>query len=681
MPDLLKGNWIKKTTTVEKTMDEELNINAGRSLNFSGKFHKSPSPMMIIDIADDCYIKEANNASLEYLGFGRDGIIGKDLSKLLLGQNYTEERCLLIKSQFLTGSVKLEFKDVSGRDKNVEIFSVPIFYENEYFDLVMLNDLTLEMRDSKLRSAINEISQATNITENLFELYEKVHGIVSGLMPAKNFYIALVDNERGMISFPYFVDEIDAPEGAVTFAEEPINGKTLTGYIIKKQEPLILDRNYFTNLERLGIVELIGGDSEEWMGVPLKNMRGELIGVIVVQRYDDTTRYYDQIDVDTLNFVSHQIAMAIELKKREETLKFSEAKYRSLIENLSDIIYTFDLKGHLTYVSSAVRKYGYSPEELIGKKLDYLVHEDDIFKFKQHTIDLLKGNFHPVTIKIYHKDRRVLHFQTTNSVFEDNGKRQINGVLTDITDRIMMENDLKSSEHKLLEANQSKDRFFSILAHDLKSPFTGILGFSEFLITEIGDLSADEISEFAEKINSSAKAILELLNNLLDWSRIQTNRLKFVPDRVEVDAILHNVNSILLPLTYEKEIELILEVEEELAVLADKDMLETVIRNLISNSIKFTPRNGSIIVTADKVGDMVEFSISDSGVGMSKETMSKLFRMNEFVTTVGTENEKGTGLGLLLCYEFIKRHGGLLEVESREGEGSTFSFSIPLYKL
>jgi two-component system sensor histidine kinase/response regulator len=134
-------------------------------------------------------------------------------------------------------------------------------------------------------------------------------------------------------------------------------------------------------------------------------------------------------------------------------------------------------------------------------------------------------------------------------------------------------------------------------------------------------------------------------------------------------------------LTYEKEIELILEVEEELAVLADKDMLETVIRNLISNSIKFTPRNGSIIVTADKVGDMVEFSISDSGVGMSKETMSKLFRMNEFVTTVGTENEKGTGLGLLLCYEFIKRHGGLLEVESREGEGSTFSFSIPLYKL
>jgi PAS domain S-box-containing protein len=489
-------------------MDEDLNIRADKNFNFAGKFHKNPSPMMIIDIAKDCYIKEANNAAFEYLGVGRDGIIGKDLSKILLGSNYSEERCLLIKSQFLTGSVNLEFKDISGRDKNVEIFSVPIFFEDEYYDLVMLNDLTLEVRDEKLRSALNEISQATNITENLFELYEKVHLIVSGLMPARNFYIALVDNEKEMISFPYFIDEIDAPGGAVTFPEEPINGKTLTGHIIKKKEPLLLNRNDFTNLERLGIVELIGGDSEEWLGVPLKNMKGELIGVIVVQRYDDTTRNYDQIDVNTLSFVSNQIAMAIELKKREENLKFSETKYRSLIENLSDIIYTFDLKGQLTYVSSAVTKYGYSVEELIGKKLDYLVHEDDIQKFKQHTVNLLKGNFLPVTIKIYHKDRSVLHFQTTNSVFEENGVRLINGVLTDITDRILMENDLISSEHKLLEANQSKDRFFSILAHDLKSPFTGILGFSEFLITEIGDLSSDEISEFAEKINSSDKAIL-----------------------------------------------------------------------------------------------------------------------------------------------------------------------------
>ncbi|MBK7868892.1 MAG: PAS domain-containing protein [Ignavibacteriales bacterium] len=222
-------------------MDEDLNIKAGSSSNFSGKFHKSPSPMMILDIAANCLVKEANNASLEYLGVGRDGIIGKDLSKLLLGPNYSDERCLLIKSQFLSGSVKLEFKDISGREKNVEIFSVPIYYEDEYYDLVMLNDLTLEMRDEKLRTALNEISQATNITENLFELYEKVHVIVAGLMPAKNFYIASVDNERGMISFPYFIDEIDAPDGAISFSEEPINGKTLTGYIIKSRNRYFLE--------------------------------------------------------------------------------------------------------------------------------------------------------------------------------------------------------------------------------------------------------------------------------------------------------------------------------------------------------------------------------------------------------------------------------------------------------
>jgi PAS domain S-box-containing protein len=428
------------------------------------------------------------------------------------------------------------------------------------------------------------------------------------------------------------------------------------------------------------VVELIGGDSEEWLGVPLKGTDGDLIGVIVVQRYDDLTRKYDHIDVETLSFVSNQIAMAIELKRREETLKKSEAKFRSLIENLNDIIYTFDLRGCLTYVSPAVTKYGYTVEELTGKKLSALVHEDDIINFTEYTKNILRGKVNTVSVKLYDKQKNIVHFQTTNSVIEENGKKLINGTLSDITDRVLIEEELKSSEAKLSEANQAKDRFFTILAHDLKSPFTGILGFSEFLITEITELTPEEISEFADKINSSAKAILELLNNLLDWSRIQSNKLKYVPTHVEIDKLLNDVSNVLIPIMKEKDIEFILEVEEGLEVRADADMLATVFRNLISNGIKFTPRGGSIIVTGEVIDEKVYFAISDSGVGMSTETINKLFRINEFVTTSGTENEKGTGLGLLLCYEFIKKHGGVLEVDSRVGEGSTFRFSIPLYK-
>lgn len=659
-------------------MNENSDIKIAKSGTFFEKFHKSPAPMMIIDLHKKCLIKEANSSSAEFLGLGKENVVGKELPRILLGDEYSDDSCIAIKSKFLAGSISLGFKDSSGREKFVEIFSVPVFYEDNYYDLVMLKDLTATKREEKLRRATNLISEAANVSFDLFKLYESVHHIVSDLMPAKNFFMSLVDEEKKTISFPYFVDEIDSPDGPVSLPERPIDSKTLTSYVIRRGMPLLFGRTDFANLERLGVIELYGGDCEEWMGVPLKNNEGKIIGVIVVQRYDDSTRKYDQIDVDTLNFVSNQIAMAIELKKKEEILKESEARYRSLIENLNDIIYIYDIKGNLRYISPAVANYGYSVDELTGKNLNHIVHEEDMIKFKKHTLEVLKGDVQPITVRLYDKQGEIHYFHTINSIIEEDGKKLINGTLSDITERVKIEDELKSSEQKLMEANHAKDRFFSILAHDLKSPFTGILGFSEFLLNDIADLSMDEISEFAGRINSSAKAILELLNNLLDWSRIQSNRLKFVPDEVTVSHILYKVNSVLMPLTIEKGLELILDLDDEIKVMADEDMLQTVFRNLISNSIKFTPRGGSIIVSGELEGDRIRFSVSDSGVGMPPETVAKLFKINELVTTSGTENEKGTGLGLLLCYEFVKRHGGVLDVESRVGEGTTFSFTIPL---
>lgn len=660
-------------------MNEHSDIKIGNAGNFNEKFHKSPAPMMIIDLHQNCMIKEANTSSAEFLGFGKEEVIGKELPRILMGEEYSDDGCIAIKSKFLAGSISLAFKDRSGREKFVEIFSVPVFYEGNYYDLVMLKDMTAIKREEKLRLATNQISEAANNSIDSSRLFESVHQIVADLMPAKNFFISLVNEEKQTISFPYFIDEIDSPNVAVSLHERPIDSKTLTSYVIKKGEPVLFARHDFLNLERLGVVELYGGDCEEWMGVPLRNSEGKIIGVIVVQRYDDSTRKYDQIDVDTLNFVSNQIAMAIELKKKEKVLVESEEKYRSLIENLSDIIYTCDLKGNVKYISPAVTKFGYTVEELIGKNLTYIVHEEDLLRFKQHTHDLLMGDVRPITVRLYDKNRNIFHFYTINSIIEKDGVKLINGALSDITERVKIEDELKSSEQKLLESNHAKDRFFSILAHDLKSPFTGILGFSEFLLNDIADLSLDEISEFAGRINSSAKAILELLNNLLDWSRIQSNRINYAPDEVDISHILYKVNSVLNPLTIEKGLELIIDIEDEVKVNADEDMLQTIFRNLISNSIKFTPRGGSIIVSSEDKGKMIRFSVSDSGVGMPPETVAKLFKINELVTTSGTENEKGTGLGLLLCYEFVRRHGGVLEVESHVGEGTTFSFTIPRF--
>ncbi len=536
-------------------------------------------------------------------------------------------------------------------------------------------------RFENLRLATLQISIATHNSKDLFELYSQLHEIISGLMPARNFYIALVDSEQKTIAFPYFVDEVDSPDGVTSLPEMPIDGKSLTGQVIQKAETIHFFRDAAYADEGFEEVILIGGDSEEWLGVPLKNLDGEVIGVIVVQRYDKITREYDQFDIDILNFVSNQIALAIELKLRDENLKRSEDKYKALIENLNDIVYSFDPKGFVRFISSAVTRYGYTVEELLGKNVSSIVHEMDIEKFKKLTLDVLKGRVQPITVRLYDKEGRIHWFQTVNSAYRDGDDFYINGALSDITERVKMEEDMQISRQKLFEANQAKDSFFSILAHDLKSPFTGILGFSEFLVNDINDLTLEEIAEFANRINSSARAILDLLNNLLDWSRIQTNRLEYSPENININEIMFNVNSIVVPITHQKGLEYIYEIESDIMLFTDRSMLETVFRNLISNAIKFTPRGGSIIVTGEVSGDVMRFSVSDSGVGMEQETMDKLFNLNELVTTSGTENEKGTGLGLKLCYEFVKRHGGVLTVESRPGEGSTFSFDIPVVTI
>lgn len=533
-------------------------------------------------------------------------------------------------------------------------------------------------RFENLRLATLHISVATHNSKDLFELYTQIHEIISELMPARNFYIALVNRDNHTIAFPYFVDEVDSPDGVSSLPEMPIDGKSLTGQVIQKAETIHFFRDAAYADEDFEEVILIGGDSEEWLGVPLKNLDGDVIGVIVVQRYDNLTRQYDQFDIDILNFVSNQIALAIELKLRDENLKKSEDKYKALIENLNDIIFSFDAKGYIRFISPAVRRYGYSVEDIIGNNVSFIVHEEDLEKFKKHTLEVMRGKVEPIIVRLYDKFRNIHWFHTVNSIFKEGDKVFINGALSDVSERIKIENDLKISRQKLFEANQAKDSFFSILAHDLKSPFTGILGFSEFLVNDINDLSLEEIAEFANRINSSARAILDLLNNLLDWSRIQTNRLEFSAENVNINEVMFNVNSIVIPITQQKGLEYIVDIEDGVMLRADRSMLETVLRNLISNAVKFTSRGGSIIVVGEVSGNEMLFNISDSGVGMEQETVDKLFNLNELITTSGTENEKGTGLGLKLCYEFVKRHGGKLTVESRKGEGSSFSFGIPV---
>ena len=235
---------------------------------------------------------------------------------------------------------------------------------------------------------------------------------------------------------------------------------------------------------------------------------------------------------------------------------------------------------------------------------------------------------------------------------------------------------LNELNEKLKELNATKDRFFSIIAHDLRGPFHSLLAFSDALSNDIENLSNDEIKDFNTNINNSLKKQFELLNNLLDWSRLQNENYNFAFENIQLYNELENTIETLSLAARQKEIDLINEVDKDTIVKADKNMLQLVLRNLISNSIKFSNKNGIIKVTSKQKEDHVEINVFDNGVGIAKDDLDKIFRIDVHYSTQGTAQEKGTGLGLILCKEIVEKHGGKISINSEPGRGTDVSFSL-----
>jgi PAS domain S-box-containing protein len=233
---------------------------------------------------------------------------------------------------------------------------------------------------------------------------------------------------------------------------------------------------------------------------------------------------------------------------------------------------------------------------------------------------------------------------------------------------------------ELKQANATKDKFFSIIAHDLKNPFITILGFSELLLSDYSELTDEEKIYYLQEMKKTSENSHALLQNLLQWSRSQTGFIEFHPQPVSLSEVVNQNFELLQATAEKKEISLTSNVKEGLEVFADADMLNTIIRNLISNAIKFTPRGGVISVSAVESDGRVNVSVIDTGLGMNQDTIEKLFRIDVSHSSLGTEKETGSGLGLMLCREFVKKNGGDIWVESKLNTGSKFTFSVPSVK-
>lgn len=250
-------------------------------------------------------------------------------------------------------------------------------------------------------------------------------------------------------------------------------------------------------------------------------------------------------------------------------------------------------------------------------------------------------------------------------------KRRSAKLVTDVNARLTVQ------QTELQELNATKDKFFSIISHDLKGPLNSLSSFSNLLINYTDSLSKEEIQTFAKDFDKSLKNLFALLENLLEWSRSQTGNIDFTPDRFEICAILESNKDLLESQAKIKSIWIQSVARSELYIDAHKNSINTVVRNLISNAIKFTQEGGRIELDARKKGNEVIISVADTGVGMSEAVINRLFRIDAKHSTKGTANEKGTGLGLILCKEFIEKNGGRIWVESKEGEGTIFFFALP----
>jgi len=271
-----------------------------------------------------------------------------------------------------------------------------------------------------------------------------------------------------------------------------------------------------------------------------------------------------------------------------------------------------------------------------------------------------------------------VHIRSIPEIVDD-GDILWHGIIVDITIQIKAEEEINRKNLELSKLVAEKDKFFSIIAHDLRSPFNLLLGFTQMLDEELSFMEPEKIKEIVSILKNSAINVFGLLENLLEWSQIQRGMIAFNPVHfLLMPKITASLQTVMQSAT-KKEIEIRIDIPEDLELFADQNMFESIIRNLTSNSVKYTPKRGRITISARKTKDYnIEVFIKDSGIGMNSDLLNKLFRNDNLNTRKGTDGEVSHGLGLILCKEFVEKHGGKIQVESEVGKGSEFCIILPI---
>jgi PAS domain S-box-containing protein len=396
-------------------------------------------------------------------------------------------------------------------------------------------------------------------------------------------------------------------------------------------------------------------------------------------------RYYVTPILNRRNNVSGLIINVEDVtlsKEFEKSKILTEQKYRILVENSLQAMLIIQ-GGKLIFANSRMEELSqYKFKELADLQDDWLkllIHPEDYERVFYNIKNALEKKKIPSRneYKYIRKDGVVRWMESLGSIVNYDGKPAILVVAIDVTERKEAESILIDSEKQLRKANAMKDKFFSIIAHDLKNPFNAILGFSNLLFEAYDNFDDTQRKTFIKNICDASGSTFKLLQNLLEWSRTQTGKIEINPEKVDINIAVQENIAVLKSAAEGKKIKIRTKIPQNTFVFADDNMVKAVIRNLLSNAIKFTGTGGSVEISTLNSGSEIEVSITDNGLGIEPENLPRLFRIDDQFKTKGTHDEQGSGLGLILCKEFVEMNGGKIWVESKSGKGSSFKFTLP----
>lgn len=420
-----------------------------------------------------------------------------------------------------------------------------------------------------------------------------------------------------------------------------------------------------------------------------KNQRFEIIYKIISRDGQEKwvwEKGKGNLSSDNETYILEGFIADITQQKHEEELRIeSEAKFRNLVEQSEDGIILVNSDGKIFEWNKAQEAISNIPKHMALNKAIWELPQilpdfgqpQDTTNYQTQIKHILEGHLTPWLLNTHElilnkETKEEKHLQESIFPFTVKNKTLLGIITRDITE-------LKITEKQLREADATKNKFFSIIAHDLKDPFTSIIGFTNLMIEGYENYSEEEKKQFLNNIIQASNRTYKLLQNLLQWSRLQKGYVDMHPNFVDINTLVNDNITYLLSIAEKKEITITSHILEKTSAFVDENMIRMVIRNLMSNAIKFTPRGGKIDLYAQEQNNYLKLTVQDNGIGMKKENLEKLFRIDTKYNRPGTEKEAGTGLGLILSKEFVEKNNGKIYAISQEGEGSSFIVELPLF--